>query len=103
MDAAIREFEEETGTILSGDFIELTPVKQKAGKVVYAWAIKGEINTSTIKCDTIVKMEWPPKTGKLISFPEVDKGEWFTADVAKQKINSSQAVLIDELMKKIIG
>jgi predicted NUDIX family NTP pyrophosphohydrolase len=103
LDAARREFEEETGTKLSGDFIELTPIKQKGGKVVYAWAIQGEINASKIKCQTIVEMEYPPKTGKLISFPEVDRGEWFTADAGKQKINSSQAALIDELIEKIIG
>lgn len=102
-DAARREFEEETGTKLSGDFIELKPIKQKGGKVVYAWAIKGEINASAMKCQTIIEMEWPPKTGKLICFPEVDRGEWFTVDAAKQKINSSQAALIDELIEKIIG
>ena len=102
-DAAIREFEEETGTKLAGNFIALTPIKQKGGKVVYAWAIEGDISTSDIKCETIVEMEWPPKTGKIISFPEVDKGEWFTAEAAKQKINPSQAALIDELIEKLIN
>ena len=102
LDAAIREFEEETGTKLSGDFIELKPVKQKSGKMVYTWAVKGNIDPSSMICETTVQMEWPPKTGKIISFPEVDKGEWFTAEVAKQKINPSQAALIDELIEKII-
>ena len=102
-DAAIREFEEETGTKLAGNFIALTPIKQKGGKVVYAWAIEGEISTSAMKCETIVEMEWPPKTGKIISFPEVDKGEWFTTEAAKQKINPSQAALIDELIEKLIN
>ena len=102
-DAAIREFEEEAGTKLAGNFIALTPIKQKGGKVVYAWAIEGEISTSAIKCETIVEMEWPPKTGKIISFPEVDKGEWFTTEAAKQKINPSQAALIDELIEKLIN
>ena len=102
-DAAKREFEEETGTKLAGNFIALTPIKQKGGKVVYAWAIEGEISTSAMKCETIVEMEWPPKTGKIISFPEVDKGEWFTTEAAKQKINPSQAALIDELIEKLIN
>lgn len=99
----MREFEEETGTKLSGNFVELTPIKQKGGKVVYAWAIEREINTSAMKCKTTVEMEWPPKTGKFISFPEVDKGEWFTVDMAKQKINPSQTALVGELIEKIIG
>ena len=102
LDAAIREFEEETAIKLSGDFIELKPIKQKAGKIVYAWAVNGDIDPSGMICNTTVQMEWPPKTGKQISFPEVDKGEWFTTDVVKEKINSSQAALIDELIEKII-
>ena len=102
-DAAIREFEEETGTKLSGNFIELVPVKQKSGKKIYAWAVQGDIDASTMKCDTMVQIEWPPKTGRLISFPEVDKGEWFAIEMAKQKINSSQAALIDELIEKLIN
>ncbi len=101
LDAAIREFKEETGTKLSGDFIELTPIKQKSGKIVYAWAVKGDIDVSAIECN-LIQIEWPPKTGKLISFPEVDKGDWFTAQAAKQKINPSQAALIDELIEKLL-
>ena len=102
LDAAIREFKEETGTQLSGDFIELTPIKQKSGKIVHAWAVQSDLDVDAMQCDSIVQIEWPPKTGKQISFPEVDKGEWFDADVAKQKINPSQANLIDELIEKII-
>ena len=101
-DAAVREFKEETGTELSGNFIELMPIKQKSGKIVNAWAVEGDINPNTMFCETIVQIEWPPKTGKFISFPEVDKGEWFDANVAKQKINSSQAALVDELIEKIL-
>jgi len=102
LNAAIREFKEETGTELSGNFIELMPIKQKSGKIVNAWAVEGDIDPHTMLCETIVQIEWPPKTGKFISFPEVDKGEWFDANVAKQKINSSQATLIDELIEKIL-
>lgn len=95
--AAIREFKEETGMLLSGDYIELTPVKQKGGKVVYAWALEGDIDAGTITCNTF-KMEWPPKSGQWKSFPEVDKADWFTIEEAKQKINPSQVAFIDELL-----
>lgn len=101
LDAAIREFEEETGTKLSGEFIALTPVKQKSGKMVYAWALEGDTDASKIICNTFT-MEWPPKSGKFQSFPEADKAEWFFINEAKQKINPSQAALIDELIQKII-
>lgn len=101
LDAAIREFKEETGMKISGDFVELSTVKLKSGKIVYAWAVEGDIDAAAIKCETYIDVEWPPRSGKFISIPEVDKGEWFSADEAKQKINPSQAPLIDELINKI--
>ncbi|MEP6597547.1 MAG: NUDIX domain-containing protein [Ginsengibacter sp.] len=101
LDAAIREFKEETGIKISGKFMKLSPVKQKSGKIVHAWAIEGELDTLTLKCETLVNLEWPPKSGKLQSFPEIDKGDWFSANEAKQKINSSQVMLIDELIEKL--
>jgi predicted NUDIX family NTP pyrophosphohydrolase len=102
LSAAIREFEEEVGTKVSGEFIELTSVKMKSGKMIYAWALEGDIEASALRCETFVNVEWPPKSGTILSVPEVDKAAWFTADEAKQKINPSQAALIDELIKKII-
>ena len=101
LDAAIREFKEETGIPISGEFIELTPVKLKSGKLVHAWAVEGDVDTSTIKCETFIKIEWPPRSGKFRSYPEVDKGEWFSAADAKAKINPAQVALIDELMSKL--
>jgi predicted NUDIX family NTP pyrophosphohydrolase len=101
LDAAIREFKEETGTDISGKFIELNPVKLKSGKIVYAWAIEGDIDSVAIKCETFINIEWPPRTGKTLSIPEVDKGEWFSTEEAKKKINPSQGVLIDELILKL--
>ena len=101
VDAAIREFKQETGIKISGDFIELSPVKLKSGKMVYAWAVEGDIDAASVECETYINVEWPPRSGKLISIPEVDKGEWFSADEAKQKINPAQAALIDELIKKV--
>lgn len=101
LDAAIREVEEETGAMVSGDFIELTPVKQKSGKKIYAWAVQSDLEEASVQCSTFINIEWPPKSGKIISIPEIDKGKWFFTEEAKLKINSSQAVLIDELMGKL--
>ena len=70
--AAIREFKEETGFTLHGEFIALTPIQQKAGKIVYAWAIEGDIDATKVKSN-FFEMEWPPKSGKKQSFPEIDK------------------------------
>ena len=99
-DAAVREFEEETGIKLKGKFIELSPVTQKSGKTVFAWAIESDIDCSLIKCNTF-KLEWPPKSGKIREFPEIDKGEWFKVDQARLKINQSQFAFIEELLKKL--
>jgi predicted NUDIX family NTP pyrophosphohydrolase len=95
--AAIREFEEETATHLSGNFMELTPVTQKAGKQVFAWALEGDINADTIQSNTF-KIEWPPKSGRWKSYPEVDRAGWFDEKEAKEKINAAQLAFIDELI-----
>ncbi|MFV5700208.1 NUDIX domain-containing protein [Flavobacterium sp. ZT3R17] len=99
-DAAIREFEEETGTRLEGDFIALSPVKLKSGKVVYAWALEKDINGDTVVSNTF-EMEWPPKSGTLKSFPEIDRAQWFTVDEALEKINEAMGDLILQLLEKI--
>jgi predicted NUDIX family NTP pyrophosphohydrolase len=99
-DAAIREFEEETGTRLEGSFTELSPVKLKSGKVVYAWALEKEMDTNTIVSNTF-EMEWPPKSGRLQSFPEIDRGQWFTVDEALEKINKEMGDFILQLLGKI--
>ncbi|MEO6733877.1 MAG: NUDIX domain-containing protein [Ferruginibacter sp.] len=96
LNAAIREVEEETGIKLTGDFIELVPVKQKSGKVIYAWALEGDIDPATIISNTF-EIEWPPKSGKKKVFPEVDKAAWFPMDEAKGKIIAGQVGLINEL------
>ncbi len=97
LDAAIREFKEETGTIISGSFIELSAVKQKGGKTVFAWALEEDIVAENIVSNTF-EMVWPPKSGKQQSFSEIDKAEWFNEVVAKEKINPSQIAFIDELI-----
>ena len=100
LDAAKREVEEETGIKVQGDFMELTPVKQKSGKVIYAWALQGNFNTAEIKSNTF-EIEWPPKSGKKKAFPEIDKAAWFDMDEAKKKIIEGQVLLIKELEIKL--
>ena len=98
--AAQREFKEETGITINGFFCELTPIKQKSGKLVYAWALEKNIDIPTISSNYF-EIEWPPKSKQLKQFPEVDKGEWFNTTSAKQKINPSQVAFIEELMQKV--
>jgi predicted NUDIX family NTP pyrophosphohydrolase len=100
--AAIREFEEETGKRVEGPFVPLTPVKQKGGKLVCAWAAKGAFDPATLKCNTF-RMEWPPKSGKFGEFPEADRGEWFTLEVASEKIIPGQLPLLKELEALVSG
>jgi predicted NUDIX family NTP pyrophosphohydrolase len=100
LQAAIREFLEETGIPVLGKFIELKPVIQKGGKKVFAWALEKDIDTATIQSNHF-EMEWPPRSGKHQSFPEIDRGGWFTIDEARKKINVKQAALIEELQKKL--
>lgn len=100
LDAARREFREETGFEAVGEFIQLEPVKQKGGKVVAAWAVEGSIDPGKINSNTFL-MEWPPGSGRQTEFPEVDKAGWFSPDDARAKINPAQAALIDALCAKI--
>lgn len=97
---AKREFNEETGQTIDGNFVELTPVKQKGGKMVYAWSVEGDADAETIVSNTF-KTEWPYKSGKWITIPEVDKAGWFSTEEAKEKINPAQAELIEDLMKRL--
>ena len=100
LEAAKREFEEETGIKISGDFIKLNPVKQKSGKIVYAWAVEGNIDPAKIKSNEF-EIEWPPRSGKMKPFPEIDRAAWFNLNDAKMKINGGQLLLIKELENKL--
>lgn len=97
---ARREFNEETGFIAPDNLIELGNITQKSGKIVYAWAAQGDFDTVKFKSNTF-EMEWPPKSGKKITVPEVAQVEYFDADTAKIKINPAQAELIERLEKKL--
>jgi predicted NUDIX family NTP pyrophosphohydrolase len=94
--AAKREFLEETGKAVEGVFIKLSPIKLKSGKTVYAWAVEGDIDHDTI-VSNVFEIEWPPRSGKKVSFPEVDRAGWFGVDEACVKVNVAQVGLIEEL------
>ena len=94
--AAIREFEEETAIHPEGPFLPLGSVRQKAGKLVHAWAWEGEADPRRVRSN-LMRAEWPRGSGRWLIFPEVDRCDWFDASNARQKINPAQAELIDRL------
>lgn len=100
---AIREFEEELGPAPSLDpeqLIELGSIRQRAGKVVEAWAAEGEFDPAALDSNTF-SMEWPPKSGSEQEFPEVDRAEWFGLEKAREKILPAQAEFLDRLLERI--
>ncbi len=97
IDAALREFEEETGLKPHGPFIELESIRQKAGKVVHAWAFEGNCDDFRPICSNLFEMEWPPRSGRTQSFPEVDRAQFFTLSEAKHKLRDSQWPLVERL------
>jgi len=98
--AAKREFFEETGFSIKNTLIALSPREIRSGKIVYAFASAGDVDTARVKSN-LFEMEWPPNSAKIQSFPEVDKGEWFPVDIALKKINPGQAGFIRELIDKL--
>lgn len=96
LDAARREFEEETGIVPREPFLPLGSVRQKAGKVIHAWAWEGDADPAVIVSNT-TKYEWPRGSGRWVTFPEVDRCAWFSADAARARLNPAQAELIDRL------
>lgn len=97
LQAAKREFTEETGCPIDGEFRPLEPVKQSGGKVVYAWAIEADCDPSQVRSN-LFSMEWPPKSGKTQEFPEVDRAAWFDIPEARKRINPAQKAFIDQLI-----
>jgi len=97
LEVARREFAEETGRPASdGAVIELGAIVQKGGKVVHAWAIEGELDPATARSNTF-EIEWPPRSGRRASFPEVDRVAWFDAETARRHIKRTQIPLLDRL------
>jgi predicted NUDIX family NTP pyrophosphohydrolase len=99
--AALREFEEETGSPLdAAELLELGAIKQRGGKVVTAWAAEGDLDPSTLTSNTFT-LEWPPRSGKVREFPEVDRAEWFALAEARTKILPAQGELLDRLLERL--
>jgi predicted NUDIX family NTP pyrophosphohydrolase len=100
LEAAKREFHEETGFAVSGDFLDLGWIKQKGGKIVTAWAFEGDGDPDKL-VSNYCEVEWPPNSGRLIEIPEVDRGSWFSLDEAKERIKSTQIPLLDRLSEAL--
>jgi predicted NUDIX family NTP pyrophosphohydrolase len=102
-DCALRELEEELGAppaVAADSLIELGSVRQKAGKVVHAWAAEGDFDPAALRSDAFA-IEWPPRSGAEREFPEVDRAEWFAPAAARRKVLDAQAAFIDRLLEHI--
>lgn len=98
LDGAKREFQEETGLVPHGDFVSLGSVKHKSGKTVHAWAFRGDCDPSALKSNTF-EMEWPPKSGRMSTFPEIDRANFFTLQAAKEKMHPAEFDFLSRLEK----
>jgi predicted NUDIX family NTP pyrophosphohydrolase len=98
--AAKREFAEETGFDIDGDFIDLGSLQQPSRKIVHAWAVEGNIDVSKINSNTF-SLEWPAKSGHIKEYPEIDRGEWFSIDLARAKITKGQQRFLDRLVRHV--
>jgi predicted NUDIX family NTP pyrophosphohydrolase len=95
--AARREFQEETGIVAEGPFAPLGEVQVPSGKIVHAWAMPGDCDPAGIRSN-MFSMEWPPKTGRMMQFPEIDRAAWVDARAAPQKLHRGQAVFVERLL-----
>jgi predicted NUDIX family NTP pyrophosphohydrolase len=102
LSAAVREFQEETGVQTSGPYLALGAIKQKGRKTVHAWACEGDIDTSTVISNE-VRMEWPRGSHRFITFPEIDRGAWFSVGEAIVKVNPAQVELLERLVHTLEG
>jgi predicted NUDIX family NTP pyrophosphohydrolase len=100
LDAALREWKEETGFPASPPFLPLGEAVQKSGKHVTAWAFEGDCDPAALQCNTF-EMEWPPRSGRRQSFPELGEARWFAIEDARAKINGAQAVFLDRLLTMV--
>jgi predicted NUDIX family NTP pyrophosphohydrolase len=96
------EFKEETGVAIDGAFMPLTPIRQKSGKWVKAWALEGDIRPEDCSSN-LITLAWPPRSGKFLQIAEVDRWEWFSVAEALQKINPAQAALLIEITSLLSG
>jgi len=100
LSAARREFKEETGVWPEGEAIPLGTVRQPGGKLVTAFAVEGDLDADTIRSNTFT-MEWPPRSGRMRAFPEVDRAGWFGKEEAERKILKGQRAILDALWKMV--
>jgi len=98
LDAARREFGEETACPSEGELLPLTPLKQPSGKLIAAWAFQGDCDAGSIQSNTF-SLEWPPGSGRRQEFPEVDRASWFTLEKAREKIAQGQVGFLEELQQ----
>jgi predicted NUDIX family NTP pyrophosphohydrolase len=98
LEAAKREFEEETGHRPIGTFISLGDTRQPGGKTVHVWATEDDWNPESLESNPF-EMEWPPRSGKLRTFPELDRAAWFGIDEARRRIIKGQTVFLDRLLE----
>jgi len=100
LDAAKREFREETGLVAEGEFQPLKPVRQRSGKIVYSWAVNFDLDAAAVKSNPF-SMEWPPGSGRMQEFPEIDRADWFKIELARRKILKGQLGLLDQLEQTV--
>jgi len=98
LEAAKREFEEETGFAPRGNFIELGDLKQPGGKIIRAWAFEGDCDPRKLRSNTVM-MEWPPRSGRQIEAPEVDRGGWYAVEDARSRLLAGQRQFLDRLLQ----
>ena len=98
--AAQREFQEETSFVAKGEFIALGEVTQSSGKIVSAWAFEGDCDPAKVKSNTC-EVEWPPRSGRIITIPEVDQGAWFSPEEAQEKMFKAQLPFLDRLERAL--
>jgi predicted NUDIX family NTP pyrophosphohydrolase len=96
LDAARREFQEETGFTIAGEFLQLPAIRQPGGKLVLAWAIEGDCDPAQLRSNTF-PLEWPPRSGRMQEFPEIDRAAWFAMDEARRRILPGQAGFLEQL------
>jgi len=102
LQAAQREFLEETGKPVTGPFVALEPIRQRSGKAVLAWAVAGEFEPSQLNSN-LFSLEWPPRSGRMQQFPEADRADWFSLAEARVKMVAGQDQLLDQLQQRLTG
>jgi predicted NUDIX family NTP pyrophosphohydrolase len=100
IDAAKREFQEETGFAVEGELIALGDVKQLGGKKITAWAFEGDCDPDRLRSNTFT-MEWPPRSGRQMEFPEVDRGGWYSIEAARKVLNAGQHAFLDRVLHHV--